>query len=177
MFFDRSQARKPAVDIYGGIVGQARIPLFYEAFQTPDTPGGRFDMILIHMFLVISRLNHEGPETKTLSQDLYDLMFADMDRNLREMGVGDVGVPIRIRKMAEDFQGRMAAYEAALAEKDDRALIDVLDRNLYQEISPGAARLAAMATYVREQHDFLADQDFGEISIGNIRFRQPSFRE
>lgn len=171
--FSRPAEWKPATGLYRAIVAQARTPLFYRSFDVPDTPDGRFDMILIHMFLVIDRLNAETGGAAALAQALYDVMFDDMDRNLREMGVGDVGVPIRIRKMTEGFQGRMAAYEAALKEAGDDRLIDVLDRNVYQQATPKPLALAAMAHYIRAQRAVLAPQALDDLKAGKVRFEPP----
>src|SRR5581483_7180724 len=117
----------PAALLYRSVVEQARRPEFYAAFGVPDTVDGRFDMIALHMFLVLHRLKAADPD---LGQALFDTMFADMDRSLREMGAGDLGVGRRVRAMAEALSGRIAAYDAGLS-ADDAALAGALRRNLY----------------------------------------------
>jgi len=99
--------------IYGMIVAQARLPAFYERYRVPDTVNGRFDMVLLHLWLVLRRLR-TSTQGAALSQALFDHFCSDMDDNLREMGVGDLTVPKRMLKFAEAFYGRTAAYDAAL---------------------------------------------------------------
>ncbi|MBV9533673.1 MAG: ubiquinol-cytochrome C chaperone family protein [Bradyrhizobium sp.] len=99
--------------IYGMIVTQAREPLFYQDLDVADTVEGRFDLLLLHLWMVLRRLRHAMGGTE-LSQALFDHFCADMDANLREMGVGDLAVPKRMRLFGEAFYGRSAAYDLAL---------------------------------------------------------------
>jgi cytochrome b pre-mRNA-processing protein 3 len=100
--------------IYGMIVTQAREPSFYRAFGVSDTVNGRFDLLILHLWMVLRRFRsvHGAVE---LSQALFDRFCEDMDANLREMGVGDLTVPKRMQAFGEAFYGRAAAYDAAFA--------------------------------------------------------------
>jgi cytochrome b pre-mRNA-processing protein 3 len=101
------------------------------------------------MFLVLRRLRREGAARAALAQALFDMMFADMDRSLREIGVGDLSVGKRVKEMARGLYGRIAAYEAGVATRDD-ALEQALARNVYGTVTaPAPAALAALAGYVR----------------------------
>ena len=143
-----ARARQEAADgLYGAIVAAARQPVFYARWGVPDTTEGRFEMIAIHAFAVMRRLKGMGAAGASLSQTLYDTLFEDMDRNLREMGIGDMGVGKRIKKLAKAFYGRIAAYEAGLASADDEALLTGLHRNVYG--GGGGADAAALARHVR----------------------------
>jgi cytochrome b pre-mRNA-processing protein 3 len=64
------------------------------------------------------------------SQNLFDILFADMDLTLREMGVGDLGVAKRVRKMSEAYMGRLTAYSLYLDKGDKQGLAEALARNL-----------------------------------------------
>jgi len=169
----------PAVALYRQIVGQARQPAFYRDHAVPDTLDGRFDMIVLHAFLVLRRLKRiAGAEAQKVSQDLFDLLFADMDSNLREIGVGDLGVGKRVKKMAQAFYGRVEAYEAGLAASDPAVLEQALTRNLYGTLqadgrTPGdvpAAALAALANYLRQADASLATQPDKTIIAGAAPF-------
>ena len=98
--------------LYAAIVAAARHPVPYASWGVPDSLDGRFDMISLHMFLALERLKGEA---EAFSQNLVNEFFADMDRSLREIGVGDVSVGKKVRKMAEVFYGRVGAYEINLA--------------------------------------------------------------
>ncbi|QQG35232.1 MAG: ubiquinol-cytochrome C chaperone [Micavibrio aeruginosavorus] len=117
--------------LYPLIVEKARSPIFYQSLGVPDTVTGRFDMIVLHVVLLVNRLRGEGKTGAKLSQALFDRFFIDMDRALREKGVGDLSVPRHIKRMMQAFNGRREAYEQALASEDDDILRDAIRRNLY----------------------------------------------
>lgn len=157
MLFRRDPNESTIRAFYGAIVAQARLPSFYRDFGVPDTVMGRFDMIVLHAVLVLRRMQSErGMETA--AQGVFDVFCRDMDHNLREMGVGDLGVPRQMRRLAEAFYGRAQAYEGALAGVDDAALVAALARNIFPDAKepPSARRLAA---YVRAAARTLAEQD------------------
>src|ERR1700753_3128154 len=87
--------------LYGTIVAQARAPAFYQSYGVPDTVNGRLEMIVLHTVLLLHRLNGEPEDTRELGQGVFDHFCRDMDENLREMGVGDLAVPKKMRKIGE----------------------------------------------------------------------------
>lgn len=171
-FFRRSRDKDVARRLYAAILARAREPVFYEDFQVPDSVDGRFDMVALHVFLMLRRLKRDLPATARLSQALFDLMFVDMDENLREMGVGDLAVGRRVKDMAKAFLGRMAAYEAALAEGDgDAALVEALRRNVFRGKPPADIdRITAMAAYVRDQDHRLVATTLEALTAGEEGF-------
>lgn len=173
MRFPRLFAEPPPLDVahalYVALVEQARQPAFYRDWQVPDSLDGRFEMIALHGFLVLRRLKPEGEAGKLLGQTLFDTIFADLDNQLREMGVGDLGVGKRIKVMAKAFYGRIAAYDSALA-ASDTALEEALRRNLYGTVQPAPAALAAMAGYLRANASALEACPAAEIHRGRLKF-------
>ncbi|MBV8535133.1 MAG: ubiquinol-cytochrome C chaperone [Alphaproteobacteria bacterium] len=158
--------------LYRATVEQARQPVFYSVYGVPDTLDGRFELIALHIFFVLHRLKAEGAAARQLSQDVFDTLFGDMDRSLREMGVADLGVGRRIRAMAEALYGRMAAYEAGLA-AEDSVLAAALRRNLYgtvRDTEPPAAALPAVCGYVRAAVRALATQPLQRLAAGGVTF-------
>ena len=120
MLWPFNHFRKPRIPlrdtieaIYGMIVTQAREPLFYRDLGVPDTVNGRFDLLVLHLWMVLRRLRAEGGAA--LCQALFDRFCEDMDANLREMAVGDLTVPKRMQAFGEAFYGRSAAYDLAIA--------------------------------------------------------------
>jgi cytochrome b pre-mRNA-processing protein 3 len=156
--------------IYAKIVAQARQPGFYTFCGVPDTADGRFDMILLHAFLLLRRLKRDHARTADLGQAVFDLMFADMDQNLREMGVGDLAVGKRVKGMAAAFYGRIAAYEAGLEDNDGKTLEDALRHNLYRKTSPRDDQVAAIAGYVGREAKDLDDMDTKALIAGEVAF-------
>jgi cytochrome b pre-mRNA-processing protein 3 len=178
--FRRDPLGAPAADLYGQVVEQARRPAFYTGAGVPDTLDGRFELVALHAFLLLHRLKREGEAGAALGQAVFDLMFADMDRSLRELGAGDLGVAPRVKRMVSGFYGRIAAYEAGLADGDG-ALAEALRRNLYGTLRPGgqdveaAARPAAMAVYLRAAVAALEGQPGSGLMAGRLTFPEPDF--
>jgi cytochrome b pre-mRNA-processing protein 3 len=165
--FGHSPEKIAAAAIHRAAVDQARLVPFYADHGVPDTLDGRFEMIILHVFLVLHRLRGIA-EAQKFGQTLYDVLFSDMDRALREMGTGDLSVGKQVKRMAEGFAGRIKAYRDGLAGAAD--LEEALRRNLYGTVTPSAADLAFMAAYVRRQDAALAGQDAGEIVGGRVAF-------
>ncbi len=161
--------------IYGMIVTQAREPLFYRDLGVSDTVNGRFDLLILHLWMVLRRLRPmQGGEG--LAQALFDRFCEDMDANLREMGVGDLTVPKRMQAFGEAFYGRAAAYDLALGQ--GLALtegMEPLARALGKNILNGgqidnARRLAA---YAEAAIADLAAQDDAALLAASWRFPLP----
>ena len=166
---DRKASRESAAALYASVVERARSAEFYAGGGVPDTLDGRFELISLHAFMVLRRLQAEPERTGDLAQALFDAMFDDMDRCLREMGAGDLGVGRRVKFMASSFLGRIKAYESGL-DGDDETLRSALLRNLYGtvEAPPDGAR--AMARYMRDQSAALAAQPLDALLRGRVRF-------
>jgi cytochrome b pre-mRNA-processing protein 3 len=164
--FQRSPT--PQRRCYEAIVAAARHPVFYAEWGVADTLDGRFDMISLHAFLVLDRL--KGIESE-FCQELVDEFFRDMDRSLREMGVGDVSVGKKVRKMAEVFYGRAAAYDRAMA-SPEALLPEAISRNVFPEGNAGIGpeRLSA---YMMAQRVHLASQSSEAIARGTVSFKEP----
>lgn len=159
-----------AHDLYVKIVNQARRPEFYLEFGVPDTPDGRFDMVLLHAYLLFNRMKGDLDLTSDLSQAVFDLMFADMDQNLREMGLGDIGVSHRIKGMIKAFYGRVTVYDEGVADVEGGKLEDALKRNLFRKSAPTNGQVSNMAIYVRQQTTALSTQDNSDIVEGRVIF-------
>jgi cytochrome b pre-mRNA-processing protein 3 len=167
--------------LYGAIVAQARSIAFYARYGIADSVDGRFELIVLHLVLVLRRLGGEqgtrahlaaAPRFGRISQQLFDLFCRDLDDNLREMGVGDLAVPREMRKFGEAFYGRQAAYGAALDTADEEALEKALARNILGIVgtSENAARLARYARTAAEQLDEEADDG---LLAGRVVFPDP----
>ncbi len=155
--------------IYGMIVAQAREPAFYASLDVPDTVNGRFDMVLLHLWMVLRQLR-TGEDSEAVAQALFDRFCADMDDNLREMGVGDLTVPKRMQEFGEAFYGRAAAYDAALAAGDSE-LTAAIGRNILGGQHDASA--SKIAAYVKEALEALASLQPNALRAVNWRFPAP----
>ncbi|MCF8495525.1 MAG: ubiquinol-cytochrome C chaperone [Alphaproteobacteria bacterium] len=156
-----------AETVLRALLAHIRQPVFYTACGVPDTFEGRFDLLALHLFMVFHCVLAAGPAGKDFNQALFDAAFAGMDQALREGGIGDMGVPKRMRRMMTALNGRVHAYENALAQ--DETLKDALARNLY---GPQAdfGDTVRMAAYVRET---LAGLSYADILNGIILLKEP----
>jgi cytochrome b pre-mRNA-processing protein 3 len=159
--------------LYGMIVAQARLPCFYRDHAVADTVNGRFDLIVLHLALVLDRLAQD-PALQTLGQGIFDRFCQDMDHNLREMGIGDLKVPKQMRRLGEAYYGRAQAYQAAWAAKDDGALVEALERNIYGGSPSGSAAAPRLAAYMREALRDLGAQPDASLAGGELHFPEPS---
>jgi cytochrome b pre-mRNA-processing protein 3 len=164
----RSPHARAAAALYAAAVAAARDPTFYAALGVPDTLDGRFDLVGLHAFLLIRRLNGTPPPGAELAQAVFDAMFRDMDHNLRELGVGDLSVPRKVRQMWEAFHGRAAAYSAALDAADPAALPAALARNVWR--AADAPRAADLARVTRAQAAHLRTQPLKAFITGTATF-------
>jgi cytochrome b pre-mRNA-processing protein 3 len=157
--------------IYGMIVTQAREPLFYRALGVPDTVNGRFDLLVLHLWLVLRRLKRvEGGAA--LSQALFDHFCNDMDDNLREMGVGDLTVPKRMQAFGEAFYGRTAAYDLALTGGHE-TLAQALCKNILN--GENIAKADQLATYAEAALAGLDGLDDAMLLNGSASFPSPQW--
>ena len=147
--FRRKTHERASYMLYTEAVRAARAPYFYTELRVPDTLDGRFDLVGLHVFLLIDRLRAAAPPGPAIAQGVFDAMFADMDFNLREMGVGDMAVAKRNKEMWEAFHGRSKAYEEAFQAEDETRLLEGLSRNVWRGHAPAGAAAALAAIMVR----------------------------
>lgn len=162
-------AKQTAAKLFERLVAQSRTHVFYERLGVPDTVDGRFDMVVLHTFLIFQRLRGQGDMAALLAQALYDALILDLEASLRQLGAGDVGVGKRIRIMTEALQGRIKAYETALA-GSPLDLEAALRRNLYGTTEPSTEAVRAMADYLRRGKELADRQPLERILRGIFEF-------
>lgn len=165
----------PAASLYQSVIQAARRPDFYFKLGVANSVDGRFDMIVLHLFLTIARFSKDRRGHPVLEAMLEEF-FVDMDRSLRELGAGDTGVKHRIHKMIDSIYGRFEAYEAAMIE-GNTALASALLRNVYREETGTPPGLNALVAYVFKAKQFLESMDEDAILAGSIHFPKLSDTE
>jgi cytochrome b pre-mRNA-processing protein 3 len=170
--FRRGAENRTIAALYGMIVTQARLPVFYADYGVPDTVEGRFDLIVLHLVLLLRRLAREDGPGRGLGQRLFDTFCRDLDSNLREMGIGDLAVPKHMRRFGEAFYGRQGAYVMALDGADERDFEKTLARNIFQTdgVDDRAVRLAR---YTRAALAGLDAQEQDAFVRGQVAFPKP----
>ena len=170
--FRRDVTRDHAHALYVALSRQARLPAFYAAGRVPDSVAGRFELVLLHAILVVRRLRRAGAPGEALAQVLFDVLFDDMDRALREMGIADLAVAKRVKRLAAAFYGRAKAYEEAL-DQGLEAVAASIERNLFAATAVDTAILAAFARYAGAADRSLADQADAALLAGEAHFPPP----
>lgn len=156
--FRREDARRRAIEaLHIRINAGARVPALYLDLAVPDTVEGRFEALCLHVVLVLRHLRRLPAPAADIAQDLVNSVFAQLDSSLRELGVGDMGVSKRMKKLAQAFYGRAAAYDAALDAGDRDGLAAALARNVLARDEPDAAR--GLAAYMAAADAGLAGTD------------------
>lgn len=174
--FRRGHHNRNIHALYGMIVAQARSPAFYSDYGVADTVEGRFELIVLHLVLVLCRLSPAAEASRdaarSLGQQLFDVFCRDLDGNLREMGVGDLAVPGKMRSFGEAFYGRQTAYRSALASADGTELEKALARNIFG-VTGIDGRALRLARYVRASAHSLDAEQEDALVAGKTLFPNP----
>jgi cytochrome b pre-mRNA-processing protein 3 len=158
--------------LYAKVVSQARSPALYTEYGVSDTVEGRFELYSLHVYLILERLKGQGPPAADTGQALFDTYVSALDHALRELGVGDLSVGKRMRKLGEAFYGRVNSYEQALAELPDTASLEaLLTRTVYE--GADSAPAPRMAAYVIRQREGLALQPLEALVGGDVAWSAP----
>lgn len=161
----RSGPSRTLIDIlYGQAVAQARTPAFYVRMGVPDRIDARFELYTLHVLLLVMRLSDEGDHGDEFGQALFDTYVSALDNALRELGVGDVAVGKKMRKLGAALYGRMQAYETALRAGDADALSAALARNVLE--TEDAAAGDELARYALDSRTGLARQTLAALEKG-----------
>lgn len=155
--FRKDRRSDVVLALYTRVAEASRQPWLYLDARIPDTVEGRLESLMLHAFLTMRRLKALPEPAPQAAQDFVDLLFQHVDHGLRELGVGDVVVPKRMKKIAQNFYGRVQAYSAPLDEEDGEALGAALARNVPQ------ADASALVPYL-----FEAERQLSGLSLDDI---------
>ena len=158
--------------LYLSTVEQARHQYFYQVLTVPDSIDGRFDLIVLHVVVILNRLKDGNYQVALFAKRFLNYFFLDMDRNLRELGVSDLSVPKKMKKMAEAFYGRQVAYSTPLLNNDLDALTLAIDRNIFpgQDVN---SQTKFLARYLFTATRKLAEQSTKDLLLGKVSWPNP----
>ncbi len=154
--------------LYERLVAHARFPLYYRDLGVADTPEGRFELLALHVGLAVRRLCSIDKEGQAEGQALFDLMMADVDMNLRELGVGDLSVGKQVKRLARQFYARLAILNEAFDEGKIEALLPMLETNVLEGGKPDQNAAARMAAILQELERAFNRQSPDDLKAGLI---------
>jgi cytochrome b pre-mRNA-processing protein 3 len=168
----RDDPSSTASELYGRLVTQARTPALYAELGAPDTPDGRLELVILHLVLLLRRLA-DAPEAADLSRALTETFVTDVDDNLREMGVSDIGVPRKVKKAAAAVFDRSRDYGRALDAGDAAELSRLLALHVLPPAAP-AGQAEGMARYMLGTASRLAGTSIDDVRAGRMTFPEPA---
>ncbi len=173
MIWRRRSPQVATIDgLYGTIVAQARLPVFYTDYNVADTVEGRFEMLVLHQALTARRVARES-DLRPIGAALFNRFCRDLDHNLREMGISDLGVPKKMQGFAAAYFGRARAYDQALSTGHAAECETAIARNVFGEQAPGAGA-RRLAHYMWQAAGALDGYAALSLSRGELRFPDPS---
>jgi len=163
--FVRRNRLEPVARLHNAIAAMAREPALFADGGVADTFEGRFELLTLHLALVLRRLGELPTPAADVAQDLTDLAFHRLDQGLREIGIGDMGVPKRMKKLAKAFYGRASAYDAALSSGEGGQLVEALRRNV---LAGGDGDAESLARRVERVERRLSSLDLDALLGGSL---------
>lgn len=164
--------RRQAHCLYDSIVTQARTRDLYARLGVPDTPEGRFEMVVLHLVLVLDRLGQAGDAGRRLSRTLTETFAVDLDDNFREMSVGDLAVPRHVKRAVGALHERYSTYRAAIAGHDDAPLTVAIQTRLEHAGASQGLDARRICAYIRQAKHRLDLEPSAEVLAGRIAWPQ-----
>ena len=170
--FNKEKRRNAEIvrKVYDVIVAQGRQPAFYQHVGVTDDVNGRFDLLLLHMWLFARRLGRAGDDAVDRSQQVFDLFVTDMDRSVREMGTSDRKVPKKVKQLISAYYGRMSSYDAAYEDPDPAMFESAIGRNIFPDQDTVSAPAKRLASYARSCEAHLQATPLHLILDGEFEF-------
>jgi cytochrome b pre-mRNA-processing protein 3 len=171
-FFNRSSSTTSPQQLYGTVMTQARLPEFFTDFGIPDTVMGRFDVLSLHIYLLARRFREEGsPIAMDLSQEVFDLYVYDVERALRELGIGDTSVPKKKKKMIRSFYGQIDDFDEAINTSDAKEISAKAELRYLSETENPNPQI--LTSYILKTEAHLKDQPMKALLSGKVSWLSP----
>ena len=173
MFFKKKNEKilELCIMLYKLIVKQSRTKEFYLNLKVPDTIDGRFELIILHFFLLERTLDKEIKKDQLIYKELLEIMYKDFDMSLREIGVGDLSVGKKIYQMTEAFSGRLFAYRKFNNKKNFGSMDIIIKRNIYGTIKNIDAKyIEIIKSYITDSMEYIDKSSIYEVSENSSIF-------
>ena len=160
----KSKNTSTVKDVYQSIIDNSRSKIFYINLDVDDSFESRFDLVILHSFIIFQYFIERNDKKNQLSQSLFDFMFNDFENNLREMGYGDIAVNKRMKKFISAFYGRILSYSNSYAEyKKNKSLSDFsfsIRKNIYKNKKISDQKVNLISNYAISNIALFLENDY-----------------
>ncbi len=177
---NRAKKRQIAENIYAVAANQARHPHFYQTLMVPDSITGRYELLCLHVFLLLERLREEKtPIARSISQNLTEILVKELERAYRDNGFRDLSIPKNVKKLIGGFYERAGYYKICVAQNDKTTLSNHLKHYIYRTnqskegTQPEHDCASELALYTLAAHAHLKKRTMEEIKTVNFAFLSP----
>lgn len=170
---NRAEKRRHAENIYNKAATHARHPYFYQALQVSDSITGRYELLCVHIYLVLERLRREEGQSE-LSQQITEILVKELERAYRDNGFRDLSIPKNIKKLIAGFYQRAEAYKAGIAQSSTQRLADAINTYIYANNSAVEERANKFAVYMLAANAHLQSISIKEIKNADFAFISPN---
>ncbi len=181
--FSRKQKSDIPQKLYRQLVSQARSEDFFTRYGFEDTVMGRFDCLVMHMFLLSDRLARgKHPHLASLNQDIYDCFVNELDTALREIGVGDPTVPKRKKKFVRSYYGTIGDFHDCIDHGVNKSLVEKVEKRFLvrkdgesedKAVANRHEHAKMLADYMWANHNVLKSVTDEELLSGTARWSTP----
>ena len=169
----KSKNNSTVKDVYQSIIDSSRSKIFYINLDVDDSFESRFDLVILHSFIIFQYFIEINDKKNRLSQSLFDFMFHDFENNLREMGYGDIAVNKRMKKFISAFYGRILSYSNSYLDyKKNESLSNfsiAIRKNIYKNKKISDEKVNLISNYAISNIALFLTNDY-ETNI-NMKFK------
>jgi cytochrome b pre-mRNA-processing protein 3 len=170
-FRNSFDTRSSSKTIYDAIIRQSRVPEFYTKCGVPDDLVGRYNMIVIHLIILITASKKISDiATYDLNHGILESFTRDMDAMVRDLGVEDAHVEQEVKKVMDLCLSDMILYEKAITSADKKALSTAIASNFKNTSDHTKVADAALAGYILNSISSIQRQPLDSILKGHIEF-------
>ena len=148
--------------LYNNILLLSRNKLFYTKFDLNDTFQNRIHLIFIHISFIFIKIkqNNKDQMYKIFYQKLFDLIFNNIESNMREIGYGDTAIIKNMRFLTKTFYNvllRCEKYKIMKAKEKNIFFNKYLEQNNIKNITNNKGIIKYFNKYVAFCFDLPSD--------------------
>ena len=156
-------------NLYNKIVLLSRKKFFYNKLNIKDSFYSRIHLIFFHVSFLLINLKSKENENNALSQEFFDHMFAQIELNMRELGLGDVSINKQMKNFVKIFYFILLKCENFAIEnqlKNEALMV----RFFYQDVAKTKQKTPKLIDYFNDFRLFSINLSLHCVKKGIINF-------